>query len=183
MEVTYPEGFQEVILGTKENVSATVTLSQLIFDGSYLVGLQSIEVFLQITENLKVTTDLDIRKSVINAYGNVLPSEESVLIYERNTDETTKIYENGLEEEESVEELQITLSNLESSLNNAKRLRGIAYQMFNIVLGIEYNASVTLTETLDDLAQKNMSLEAIKKDYGVTSAIDYKILENNKISN
>lgn len=148
------------------------------------MGLQSIEVFLQITENLKVTTDLDIRKSVINAYGNVLLSEESVLIYERNTDETTKIYENGLEEEEeSIEELQITLSNLESSLNNAKRLRGIAYQMFNIVLGIEYNASVTLTETLDDLAQKNMSLEAIKKDYGVASAINYKILENNKISN
>ena len=37
---------------------------------------------------------------------------------QKNLDETTKIYENGLEEEESVEQLQITLSGVESQLKN-----------------------------------------------------------------
>ena len=182
-------GFTEVIFGTKQNVNATATVSQLLFDGSYLVGLQSAKVFLEISKNAKDKTDLEVRKGVINAYGNVLLSEESVLIYEKNIavlqknlDETTKMFENGLEEEESVEQLQITLSNLESNLNNAKRLRGIAYQMFNITLGIDYNADVILSENLEDLTQKNISLEPLTQDSDVTETLDYKIAENDRKS-
>ncbi len=177
--------FAEVVFGTKQNVNATATLNQLVFDGSYLVGLQSAKVFLEISKNAKEKTDLEVRKSVINAYGNVLLSEESVLILEKNIevleknlDETTKIYENGLEEEESVEQLQITLSNLKSNLNNSIRLRGIAYQMFNITLGIDYAAKITLSEDLEQLTQKNISLEALELDNDVTATVDYKIAEN-----
>ncbi|MDG4716037.1 TolC family protein [Winogradskyella marincola] len=177
--------FAEVVFGTKQNVNATATLNQLVFDGSYLVGLQSAKVFLEISKNAKEKTDLEVRKSVINAYGNVLLSEESVLILEKNIevleknlDETTKIYENGLEEEESVEQLQITLSNLKSNLNNSIRLRGIAYQMFNITLGIDYAAKITLSEDLEQLTQKNISLEDLELDNDVTATVDYKIAEN-----
>lgn len=184
-----PGEFAEVIFGTKQNVNATATLNQLIFDGSYLVGLQSAKVFLEISKNAKDKTDLEVRKGVINAYGNVLLAEESVVIYEKNIavlqknlDETMKIYENGLEEEESVEQLQITLSNLQSSLNNAIRLRSIAYQMFNITLGIDYNTDVTLTENLEDLAEKNISLEMLNRENDITSTVDYKIAENDKRS-
>ena len=181
--------FAEVVFGTKQNVNATATLNQLIFDGSYLVGLQSAKVFLEISKNAKEKTDLEVRKNVINAYGNVLLSEESVLILEKNIEvleknlnETTKIYENGLEEEESVEQLQITLSNLKSNLNNSIRLRGIAYQMLNITLGIDYAAKITLTENLEQLTQKNISLETLELENDVTANIDYKIAENDKKS-
>ncbi len=184
-----PGEFAEVIFGTQQNVNATATLSQLLFDGSYLVGLQSAKVFLEISKNAKEKTDLEVRKGIINAYGNVLLAKESVLIYEKNItvlqknlDEVTKIYENGLEEEESVEQLQITLSNLQSSLNNAKRLRDIAYQMLNVALGIDYNSSITLTDNLESLAENNISLEALTQANDVTSTIDYKIAENDKVS-
>ncbi|MBV7268747.1 TolC family protein [Winogradskyella luteola] len=184
-----PGEFAEVIFGTKQNVNATATLNQLLFDGSYLVGLQSAKVFLEISKNAKEKTDLEVRKAVINAYGNVLLSEESVTIFEKNIavlektlNETTKIYENGLEEEESVEQLQITLSNVQSSLNNAERLREIAYQMFNITLGIDYKTNVTLTEDLEQLTEKNISLEVLELKNDVTNTIDYKIAENDKTS-
>ena len=95
--------FTEVAFGTKQNMSATATLNQLIFDGSYLVGLQSAKTYLQISENAKEKTDLGIREAVINAYGNVLLSEESILILEKNVvtleknlKETNQIYLNGL---------------------------------------------------------------------------------------
>ncbi|WP_296318778.1 TolC family protein [Winogradskyella sp.] len=184
-----PGEFQEVIFGVQHNVNATATLNQLLFDGSYLVGLQSAKVFLEISQNAKEKTDLEIRKNVINAYGNVLLSEESVKILEnnvavleKNLSETTKIYENGLEEQESVEQLQITLSNLRSNLNNANRLKGIAYQLFNITLGIEYNAATALTENLEDLALKNITLESLNDEEDVTSTIDYRIAANDKKS-
>ncbi|MBO6880362.1 MAG: TolC family protein [Winogradskyella sp.] len=184
-----PGEFAEVIFGTKQNVNATATLNQLLFDGSYLVGLQSAKVFLEISKNAKTKTDLEVREAVINAYGNVLLSEESVKILESNVDvlqknlnETTKIYENGLEEQESVEQLQITLSNLKSNLNNANRLKSIAYQLFNITLGIDYNTNTTLTDTLENLTLENISLEILSQELDVTSTIDYRIAANDRKS-
>ncbi len=45
--------FAEVTFGTKQNINASATLSQLLFDGSYLVALQSTKVFLEISKMLK----------------------------------------------------------------------------------------------------------------------------------
>ena len=95
--------FIPVIFGPKQNASAVATLDQLIFDGSYLVGLKAAKTFLQYSENFSEKTNLEIRKGVINAYGAVILSEELVLIFEKNKSnleknlsETQKIYENGL---------------------------------------------------------------------------------------
>ena len=174
--------------GAKNSVNASATLSQLLFDGSYLVGLQSAKVYLEISKNSKAKTDLEVRKAVINAYGNVLMAEESVSILEnnieilqKNLDETTKIYENGLEEEESVEQLQITLSSVQSNLNNTKRLKTLAYKMLSITLGLDYNTHIVLTDDLENLTVKNILQEGIE-DADVKNTIDYRIAANDKTS-
>ncbi|MEM5566601.1 TolC family protein [Psychroserpens sp. AS72] len=175
--------------GAKQNITPSITLTQLIFDGSYLVGLQSAKVFLEISENAKVKTDLEVRKAVINAYGNVLLAEESVQILQRNIDvleknlyDITKVYENGLEEEESVEQLQITLTSVQSNLSNTKRLKAIAYQMLNITLGIDLDNQTVLTDTLETLALTNMQLGLLESSNDVENTIDYKIADNTKVS-
>ncbi|MBJ2176419.1 TolC family protein [Aureibaculum sp. A20] len=181
--------YAEVVFSTKQSMDATVTLKQLLFDGSYLVGLQSAKVFLEISKNAKEKTDLEIRKAVINAYGNVLLAEESVKILEKNKavlqknlNETTKIYENGLEEEESVEQLQITLSGIESNLNNTLRLKTLAYQMLNITIGLDLNTNTTLLDDLENLTNQNISLELLNYGENVENTIDYKIAFNDKTS-
>ena len=182
--------FAEVSFGTKHNMNATATLNQLIFDGSYLVGLQSAKTYLKISENAKEKTDLGIREAVINAYGNVLLSEESVLILEKNIatlqknlDETNEIYKNGLAEEESVEQLQITLASVKSQLSKTKNLKNIAYKMLNITLGTEINTALTLTDNLNKLAQENLDLELLSNDLSVENHIDFKIAKNNERAN
>ncbi|MFY0712372.1 TolC family protein [Seonamhaeicola sp. NFXS20] len=185
-----PGEYAEVIFTTKQSLTATATLSQKIFDGSYLVGLQSAKVYLEISKNAKEKTDLEIRQAVINAYGNVLLAEESIGILKRNIevlqknlDEITKIYENGLEEEESVEQLQITLSSVQSNLNNTQRLKNIAYQMLNITLGIDVQNKITLTDSLESLASENITLNIFESENAVENNIDYKIATNNIRSN
>lgn len=180
-----PGDFAEIVFGTKQTMNASARLEQKIFDGSYIVGLQSTKVYLDISNNAKVKTDLEVRKAVINAYGNVLLAEESVIILERNQaalqknlSEITKIYENGLEEEESVEQLQITLSNVENALKNTKRLKDLAYQMLNITLGIDLNASLTLTDNLESLTNQFTVLSLLESDENVENTIDYLIAEN-----
>jgi len=184
-----PGEFEELTFGTKQNMTATAVLRQKVFDGSYLVGLQSAKVFLEISSNAKTKTDLEVRKAVINAYGNVLLAEESVGILQRNEavlqknlNDLTKIYENGFEEEESVEQLQITLHSIESTLKNTSRLKNLAYQMLNITLGLEINNPTVLTDDLESLTNQNIVLGLLEADENIESTIDYRIAENDRTS-
>lgn len=184
-----PGEFAEIAFGTKQTMNASLVLDQKIFDGSYLVGLQSAKVFLEISENAKEKTDLEVRKSTINAYGNVLLAEEGIKILERNLEvlrknlyETIKIYDNGLTEEESVEQLQITLSGVESSYSNISRLKTLAYQMLNITLGLDLNNTTILIDNLESLATFNVVLSLLDADEDVENNIDYKIAVNDKRS-
>ncbi|MCG8753155.1 TolC family protein, partial [Tenacibaculum finnmarkense] len=76
---------EELIFGKKQTMNATATLSQLIFDGSYLVGLQAAKTYLKISEQAKQKTALATREAIINAYGNILVSERLIEILEKNT--------------------------------------------------------------------------------------------------
>jgi outer membrane protein TolC len=182
--------FAEVAFGTTHNMNATATLNQLIFDGSYLVGLQSAKTYLKISENAKEKTDLGIRQAVINAYGNVLLSEESIHILEKNIvtleknlKETKQIYLNGFTEEENVEQLQITLATVKSQLSKTLKLKSIAYKMLNITLGLDINKSVLLTDTLDNLSKENINLELLSSELTVENHIDFKIAKNTERAN
>lgn len=177
-----PGDFVEVAFGTQNNLNATATLSQLIFDGSYVVGLKYLNTYLQISLNAKEKTEQIIREAVINAYGNVLFTEEGIAIIEKNIatvkknlEETEAYYLNGFAEEESVEQLKITLASLNSTLSKTQKLKDISYKMLNIVLGTDINTQVTLTENLDKLTKENISLELLNVDFSLENHIDYKI--------
>lgn len=180
-----PGTFVPITFGTKQNANAVATLNQLIFDGSYLVGLKAAKAFLRYSENANEKTRLEVRKGVINAYGSVLLAQELVDIFdknkanlEQNLFETRKIYENGLGEEESVEQLEITLLDIETQLNNARRSQAIAKQMFNLALGIDVEAPITLTDDLDQLANQNISLSLLDSSLKIEDNVDYKIAFN-----
>lgn len=184
-----PEGFIPIRFGTKQTMNAAATLTQLIFDGSYLVGLQSAKTYLKISEQAKIKTELATKEAVINAYGNVLIVQKSIEILQGNKavlrktlSETQKIYDNGLAELESVEQLQITLGTLENNLKNAKRMKEIAYKMLNIALGNKINKKLKLTDTLEKLSEKNDGLNLLAKTFNINNHIDYKIAQNNRES-
>lgn len=181
--------FEEVIFGTKQNAQGFASLNQLIFNGSYIVGLQASRVFLEISKFAKEKTDLEVRQAVIKTYGNVLVSKESIRILEnnkevleKNVNETQKIYDNGLAELESLEQLQITLQSIESSLNKAYRFNEITKKMLNVVIGLEINETVVLSDKLEDLTFKKRTNSIEVDRENLDNNIDLKIAENNKAS-
>ena len=182
-----PDGFIPVVFGTQQNINATLTLSQLIFDGSYLVGLQAAKTFLTISKQAEEKTILRTREAVINAYGNVLVTEKSITILEQNItilqknfNDAQKIYENGLNEEEDVQQLEITLENLNNQLNSFVRMKEIAYQMLNLSLGNPTKTTLILTDSLEGLAENNVNLGLIATEFNFLNHIDFKISENDK---
>jgi outer membrane protein len=176
---------EEFVFGTKQNLKASATLTQLLFDGSYLVGLQAAKVYLKISENAKIKTNQEIREIIINSYGNVLLAEESILIFQKNETilektlfETSETFKNGLIEEENVEQLQITLTSVKSALANVKRQKRIALNMLKLLLGINIEDELLLTEKLDILTQNNVDLQLLQKQFNASNAIDYQIGQN-----
>ena len=180
-----PGTFVPVIFSQPQTATATATLRQQIFDGSYIVGVQATKAFLSYSANNKEKTALDVRKQVVEAYGNVLLAEESVQILqknkktlEKNLYETSKLFENGLGDQESVDQLQITLSSIENQLQNSLRLREITLQMLNISMGLDLNAPTKLQENLEDLTVSKIDLAILNYEFNLTENVDYKLAEN-----
>ena len=180
-----PDVFIPIIFAPPQAAVATATLTQQIFDGSYIVGVQATKAFLSFSRNNKEKTDLDVRKAVVEAYGNVLLAQESVLISERNKAtleknlyETKRIYENGLGDEESVDQLQITLSSVENQLKNARRLEKITLQMLNLMMGLPIENATILTETLEDLTRRQITPTLLDTEFNIENNVDYKLALN-----
>jgi outer membrane protein TolC len=140
---------------------------------------------LQISENAKIKTTQEIKEIVINSYGNVLLADESIKILENNKKilektfvDTKEIFKNGLIEEENVEQLQITLSTLTSSLENVKRQKRIALDMLKLLLGIDLESELIITDQLSVLTQNNIDLVLLKKEFDAKNTIDYQIGKN-----
>jgi len=177
--------FTEVAFGTKQTMNGTLTISQKIFDGSYLVGLQAAKVYLEISKNAQEKTYTELRKAVTNSYGNILLTEENIKILnaniaviEKNIEDLKKVYENGMTEEENIEQLQLTRSGLISAKNYNLTLKGLAYAMFNLTIGVDTNATVVLSDSMEDLiALSEIKNTAIAKN-SVENAIDFKIARN-----
>lgn len=177
--------FAEVAFGTKHTVNARASLQQLIFDGSYLVALESAKVFLDIFDKAKAKTEVEIKATIINSYCNVLLIDENIKILEKNIVslektlfETSQYFKNGLIEEENVEQLTITLSTLKNTMNNSTRQRKIALDMLKIMIGLELNNQLNLKDNLESITQKNNSLPNTTFDFN--NNIDYIIQKNNE---
>ena len=185
-----PGDFIEVAFGTQQTVDGTVTLKQKLFDGSYLVALQASKVYLEISKNAKEKTLSELRKVVTNAYGSVLLAEENISILdaniavlEKSITELQKVYENGLTEAENIEQLQLTLSGLVSARNYNAILKNLAYEMFNLNLGLDIDTSVNLTDRMEDLVVKVLLSPTETSNSSLENNIDFKIAVNNMRSN
>ena len=185
-----PGDFVEVAFGTQQTVNGTVTLKQKLFDGSYLVALQASKVYLEISKNAKEKTLSELRKVVTNAYGSVLLAEENISILdaniavlEKSITELQKVYENGLTEAENIEQLQLTLSGLVSARNYNDILKNLAYEMFNLTLGLDIDTSVNLTDRMEDLVVKVLLSPTETSNSSLENNIDFKIAVNNMLSN
>jgi outer membrane protein TolC len=177
--------FLEVAFGTRHNMTARATLSQLLFDGSYIVALQASKTYLKYYENAKLKTDIDTKEMIINAYGNVLLAEEGIIILEKNKAtlektlfDTKETFKNGLIEEENVEQLQITLTSINSNINYNKRLLDVSYKMLKIALGIDIEADLKLTDKLDNLTISNLDMAFSQTGFIVGNNINYQMAQN-----
>ena len=181
-----PGEFSELSFGTKQTIDGSVTLTQLLFDGSYSVGLSSIKLYMDIAYKAKIKTDLEVKKSIISAYGNALVSEERVKILEKNLnnvksnlDEIKKIYQSGLTEIENVEQLKITYVSIKNSLDYSYKLNKTSLNLLKLIIGYDIDKELILSNSLQDLTLKSILEKKSIENFEIDKNIDYLLALNN----
>ena len=178
--------FAEVTFGTEQNLVGSARISQMIFDGSYIVGVKATETYLKVSDNALEKTNLEVEKSVNNAYLNTLLSNENInyidnniFNLENNLKETKKLFENGFIEEEAVEQLEITLSELQSKRKFAYQFSLLSKDILKISLGLKEEDELNLTSTLESIINLHIFEIPVIELWDINSNIDIKIANNN----
>tara|TARA_B100000795_G_C22801061_1_gene441952 strand:+ start:192 stop:1529 length:1338 start_codon:yes stop_codon:yes gene_type:complete len=178
--------FAEVSFGTEQNLVGSARISQMIFDGSYIVGVKATETYLKVSDNALQKTNLEVEKSVNNAYLNTLLSNENINFIdnnifnlEDNLKETKKLFKNGFIEEEAVEQLEITLSELQSKRKFAYQFSLLSKDILKISLGLKEGDELNLTSTLESIMNLQVFEIPVIELWDINSNIDIKIANNN----
>ena len=176
---------QAVVFGMSNSFSAGITLEQLLFSGSYLVGLQSAKAFRQISELGREKTEDQIKEAVINAYTAVLVAQENQQIVtknlevaDRNLYEIQEIFNAGFAEEQSVDQLRYTQRQLQTTLNYAQRQEQIAIDAFKFVIGLAQETPVTLTTPVEEVMSQDLALLQEVNPEQIENHIDYRLAQN-----
>ena len=180
-----PGELSELTFGTEQNMIGSFKMEQLIFDGSYLIGLQATKVYLAISENLFEKTNLEVKKMITNLYSNALLAKYNIQFLEKNRaslednfQEIHQLFRNGFEEEESVEQIQLTLAQTNSRLKYAKSLLKIEEKMLKFVIGYPIDSPLKLKNELDDIFNEDLYFETLPNLDNIENNIDIRIADN-----
>jgi len=163
--------------GTEFNAKGSLNANQLIFNGSYLVGLQTSKKFKKVSEFQKTKTIQDVKENVIKAYYGALVAEKTVVTLTEIAataqtiyDQTKGLFDQGLIEEDNVTQLSLNVLQAKNSLNGAKRQWDNTKNLLKFQMGMDVNESISLTSDFDAVIS---SLDASQSE--VTSEINQNI--------
>ncbi|MEM7548700.1 MAG: TolC family protein [Bacteroidota bacterium] len=182
---TAPEGAEiPVQFGQAYGAQAQITLEQLIFKGSYFVGIQAAKAFKEFAEKDYTNSKVDLAEAVSKAYYNALISKEQEQLSFKNYDridslyrETKGLYENGFAESLDLLRSQVEFNNIKVERDRATEFKDASYRMLKLIMGYPANSPIELSDKLEDL-DLGMDLSAVET-FNYQNRSDYKLLNAN----
>jgi outer membrane protein len=182
-----PGEFVEVQFGTEQNLTASATVSQLVFDGSYIVGLRAARIYRELSRRTLQRSELDVRNRVSETYFIVLLSRDNLSIVRDNLanmkqtlDETREIYKAGFTDQINLDQLRLSVSNMQNRVQNMERQYEISKNLLKFQIGYDIDHDIELTDSLEELFNR-MLIEAdtgIDEDFDYEEHIDYKVMHS-----
>lgn len=157
-QVLGPRDVVAFAFGLKNNAAASVTASQLLFNGSYFVGLQAARAYRQFSEKSLTSAKVTLVENVTKAYYGVLVNQERYDLLKVNVDrlekllnETREMNKNGFVEKIDVDRLEVQSNNLKVEVQNVERLLNLTLNALKFQMNMPLNENIVLTEKLADL--------------------------------
>ena len=181
-----PEGTeQEVQFGQAYDGRVDLFVNQMIFNGSYFVGLSAAKELIKLSEKMTERNVIDIHESVSKAYYTTLNTKSRVDLVNSNIDrldallkQTKSLYENGFVEKLDLDRIQVSYNNLKSEKIKADRLYDLSLAVLKFQIGISVDKKIELIEEFNEELVTAFSFDLNEFDY--SKRIEYSILQTDK---
>ncbi len=181
-----PEGTeQEVQFGQTYDGRVDLFVNQMIFNGSYFVGLSAARELVRLSEKLTERNEIDINESVQKAFFTVLNTKSRIDLVEANLNrlntllgQTKELYTNGFIEKLDVDRIQVAYNNLKSEKIKADRFYKLSKEVLNFQIGLPVGTDIELTGELTEEVIDNFNYNLDDFDY--SKRIEYSILQTDK---
>jgi len=174
-----------VKFGTRYNATAGITASQLIFDGSYLVGLKAAKTYRELTFKATAVTQADIADKVSKAYYSVLINNERAELLTSNIyrlkklhDGTKAMLENGFVEKIDADRVELAYNTMVTEKEKTDRLIQLGYLLLKFQMGMDQSAKLTLTEKLENVKLEEAALS--NEIYDFNKRPEFAVLQTNQ---
>ncbi len=154
-----PGTFIPVKFGVKYQSTLGINVDQLIFDGTYLVGLQAAKVYKELSERAYDRTKIATNVSVTKAYYQVLVSAEQLKLLDANINqlrqqltETTELNKQGFIEKIDVDRLTVQFNNLNTTRENTIRMLALGYQVLKFQIGMQVSENLIVEGSISDIS-------------------------------
>jgi len=145
-----------------------VTVSQMIFDGSFFVGLRAAKTLLELTTKDLKKAEIDVVENVKKAYFGVLVNQQRIRLAESNLSridtllkETTALNEAGFVEKIDVSRVQVQRNNTYTQIQRVQTALDISKQILKLQMGIPMEFEVELSESLQEMSTKEELLQLV----------------------
>ncbi|WP_143960497.1 TolC family protein [Litoribacter populi] len=167
-----PGEFIPIQFSPAYTANLTGTVTQMIFSGSYFVGLQAAKTFRELSDFDRVKTEIDVVESVKKAYYSVLVNEEREELINANKirieallKETTVLFEEGFAERIDVSRIKVQLNNLKTELDRARTATDVSKQLLKLQMGMPMNTDLILEDKISVL-EDDFEIEVLLQEQG-----------------
>ncbi|MBK7886110.1 MAG: TolC family protein [Bacteroidetes bacterium] len=179
-----PGTFFPVQFGQQYSASAGVSISQLLFDGSYMVGLQASKTYRELSRKQSKQTRTETAVNVSKAYYGALVAEARMEIIDANLERVVKLlsdtkayYENGFVEKIDVDRIELTYNNLMVEKEKILRYKSISYTLLKFQMSFPAGQEIKLSDKLEEIALKNTT---IPENVNLANRPEYEVMSVNK---
>lgn len=174
-----------VQFGVKYQSSMGLELNQLLFDGSYLVGLQASKTYKELSSKSLQRSRIETAVAVTKAYYSVLVSNEQLSLLDANMlrlkktlHDTKALFANGFVEKIDVDRLTVLNNNLETERENVIRLLDLNVNLLKFQMGMSIQSKLSLKDSISGL--QVIQSVAVADTNAYKSRIEYSLLETQK---
>jgi outer membrane protein TolC len=183
MEFSFQEGVPPQKIPFDPTSNLNLTVSQLIFNGSYIAGLQAAKLYKEMSETSYLKTEQDIKEQVTKSYYNALVSDLSIGIILNNLENTRDIFEKtkamasvGMAEKLDVDQFEVQLTSLENALKSAERQKELSYNLLRFQLGVTVDTEIELTDSLNGLLEEFEYQVLVETDFSLHNNLDFQLM-------
>jgi len=177
--------FIPVQFGVKYQSTLGLEASQLLFDGSYLVGLQASKTYKELSIRNSKRTKIETAVAVTKAYYSVLVSNEQLNLLDANLtrlkkslNDTEAYFKNGFVEKIDLDRLKVLSNNLETERQNVIRLLDLNTKLLKFQMGMPIETGLKLTDGISDI---QIDTEVLLPDSNAyINRVEYSLLQTQK---